>query len=62
MFADIRGFTTMSSQMPPDEVVGILNKFFEEMVDAVEVSHGIVDKFIGDCVMALWGAPVERPR
>ncbi|MFT3836306.1 MAG: adenylate/guanylate cyclase domain-containing protein [Myxococcaceae bacterium] len=61
MFADIRGFTTMSAQMPPDQVVGILNRFFEEMVDAVEVNHGTVDKFIGDCVMALWGAPVERP-
>jgi adenylate cyclase len=61
LFADIRGFTTMSSQMPPDEVVRILNSFFEDCVDAVEQNHGTVDKFIGDCVMALWGAPVARP-
>ncbi len=61
LFADIRGFTTMSSQMPPDEVVRILNRFFEDCVDAVEQNHGTVDKFIGDCVMGLWGAPVARP-
>ncbi|MBS1151331.1 MAG: cyclase [Myxococcaceae bacterium] len=61
LFADIRGFTTMSSQMPPDEVVRILNRFFEDCVDAVEQNHGTVDKFMGDCVMALWGAPVAKP-
>ncbi len=60
LFADIRGFTTMSSTMPPDEVVRILNRFFEDCVDAVEQNHGTVDKFIGDCVMALWGAPVAK--
>jgi len=47
--------------MPPDEVVRILNRFFEDCVDAVEQNHGTVDKFMGDCVMALWGAPVAKP-
>ncbi len=61
LFADIRGFTTMSATMPPDEVVRILNRFFEDCVDAVEQNHGTVDKFIGDCVMALWGAPAAKP-
>ncbi len=61
LFADLRGFTTMSSQLPPDEVVRILNRFFEDCVDAVEQNHGTVDKFIGDCVMALWGAPIAKP-
>ncbi len=60
LFCDIRGFTTMSSQMPAEEVVRFLNKFFGEMVDAVEKHGGIIDKFIGDCVMALWGAIEHR--
>jgi len=57
LFADIRGFTTLSTQMPPEEIVRFLNSFFGEAVDAIEKHHGVVDKFIGDCVMAIWGAP-----
>lgn len=60
LFADIRGFTTMSSHMPPEEVVRFLNAFFGEAVDAVERNGGVVDKFIGDCVMAMWGAIDQR--
>ncbi|MDP1824503.1 MAG: adenylate/guanylate cyclase domain-containing protein [Archangium sp.] len=60
LFADIRGFTTMSGQMPPEEVVRFLNAFFSEAVDAVEKNGGVVDKFIGDCVMAMWGAVDQR--
>lgn len=60
LFADIRGFTTMSGHMPPEEVVRFLNAFFGEAVDAVERNGGVVDKFIGDCVMALWGAVDQR--
>ncbi len=60
LFADIRGFTAMSAQMPPEQVVKMLNAFFAEAVDAVERHHGIVDKFIGDCIMAMWGAPEAR--
>jgi adenylate cyclase len=60
LFADIRGFTTMSGQMPPEEIVRFLNAFFGEAVDAVEKNGGVVDKFIGDCVMALWGAVDQR--
>ena len=60
LFADIRGFTTMSGQMPPEEVVRFLNAFFGEAVDAVERNGGVVDKFIGDCVMALWGSVDHR--
>lgn len=61
LFADIRGFTTLSSELRPEEVVRFLNRFFEEMVEAVLVNKGTVDKFIGDCIMALWGAPEARP-
>ena len=60
LFADIRGFTTMSGQMPPEEIVRFLNAFFGEAVDAVEKNGGVVDKFIGDCVMALWGSVDQR--
>ncbi len=56
LFADIRGFTGLSAQLRPEEVVRFLNAFFAEAVDTVERHGGIVDKFIGDCVMALWGA------
>lgn len=60
LFADLRGFTPMSAAMKPEEVVAFLNEFFQGAVDAVEKHHGTVDKFIGDCVMALWGAPVPK--
>jgi adenylate cyclase len=61
LFADLRGFTSMSSHMRPEEVVRFLNTFFSEAVDAVQQHGGIVDKFIGDCVMAVWGAVSPRP-
>lgn len=60
LFADLRGFTTLSASMKPEEVVRFLNQFFQQAVDAIEQHHGIVDKFIGDCVMALWGAPLPK--
>ncbi|MDP3502079.1 MAG: adenylate/guanylate cyclase domain-containing protein [Myxococcales bacterium] len=60
LFADLRGFTTLSAAMKPEEVVRFLNEFFQEAVDAIEKHHGTVDKFIGDCVMALWGAPLPK--
>jgi class 3 adenylate cyclase len=60
LFADVRGFTTLSSHMRPEEVVRFLNAFFGEAVDAIEKNRGIVDKFIGDCVMGLWGAIGKR--
>ena len=46
--------------MKPEEVVRFLNEFFQEAVDTIEKHHGTVDKFIGDCVMALWGAPLPK--
>ncbi len=60
LFADLRGFTTLSAAMKPEEVVRFLNQFFQEAVDAIERNGGTVDKFIGDCVMALWGAPLPK--
>jgi adenylate cyclase len=58
LFADIRGFTAMSETAPPQETVDMLNEYFELMADCVFEFNGIVDKFIGDSVMALFGAPI----
>lgn len=61
LFADLRGFTAMSAHMRPEEVVRFLNAFFTDAVDSVERHGGIIDKFIGDCVMGVWGAVKQRP-
>ncbi len=61
LFSDIRGFTSLSEKMAPDEVVHLLNRYFTEMVGAVVRNRGIVDKFIGDCIMAVWGPPEPQP-
>jgi adenylate cyclase len=56
LFADIRGFTSMSELMEPEQVVEFLNEYMTAMVACVDRTGGIVDKFIGDAVMATWGA------
>ncbi len=60
LFVDIRRFTTLSAQLPPRDVVTFLNAFFEVAVGAIERFGGIVDKFVGDSVMGLWGAIEPR--
>ena len=59
-FSDIRGFTPMSETMNPDEIAGLLTEYFTEMVDIVFEHSGTLDKFMGDAIMALWGAPIAH--
>lgn len=61
-FSDIRGFTSFSESRTPEEVVGMLNEYFAIMVKIIQQNHGIVDKFIGDAIMAVWGAPKTSAR
>ncbi len=58
-FSDLRGFTAMSEKMRPEQVVEYLNSYFSMMVKCVNETEGIVDKFIGDAIMAHWGAIKE---
>jgi adenylate cyclase len=60
LFSDIRGFTTMSEGLDPAELVQQLNDYFEEMVETVELERGTFDKFIGDGLMAIFGAPLMQ--
>lgn len=59
LFVDIRGFTTMSEQIEPEEVVQILNEYLTLTSRCVKQRKGTLDKFIGDCTMAFWGAPLK---
>jgi len=61
LFCDIRGFTTLSENSSPEEIVALLNQFFERMVHIVQDHGGVVDKFIGDNLMAVWGVPSHVP-
>jgi class 3 adenylate cyclase len=57
-FADIRGYTSFSEKREPEQIVEILNEYFSEAVDNVIKYKGYIDKFIGDCIMAVWGVPM----
>jgi adenylate cyclase len=60
LFSDIRSYTTLSENLPPEEVVAWLNEYFSEQVAVIHAYRGTVDKFIGDAVMAFWGAPLAQ--
>jgi adenylate cyclase len=59
--SDIRGFTAMSEKASPETLVEMLNEYFEHMVETLFKFEGTLDKFMGDGIMALWGAPVAHP-
>jgi adenylate cyclase len=60
LFADIVGFTTLSEQMTPPEVAKLLNQFFEAMIDVIFAHEGTLDKFIGDAILATFGAALPQ--
>lgn len=61
MFCDMRGFTKMSEQMEPTQLQELLTGVFSELTSLIRANRGTIDKYMGDCVMAFWGAPVETP-
>jgi class 3 adenylate cyclase len=60
LFSDIRNFTSLSEHLPPELVTDFLNRYFEHMAGAIHCHHGTLDKFIGDGIMAVFGAPKAR--
>lgn len=62
LFCDLRDFTKFSEGHSPEEVVEMLNEYFEEMVTCIEKNQGRVNKFIGDAIMAMWGAPTATEK
>jgi adenylate cyclase len=61
LFSDIRGFTSLSEKLPPHEVITGLNRYFSEMTAAVTESGGYLNKYIGDGILAIFGAPIRLP-
>ncbi len=62
LFADIRGFTRISEHAPPEKIVGLLNRYFSAMTDIIFAHGGTLDKYLGDGLMALFGAPTTTPQ
>lgn len=60
LFADIRGFTTLSEKIAPDRLVDLLNRYFERMSQCVTQENGLVNKYIGDAILAVFGAPLKQ--
>lgn len=62
LFSDIRGFTTISEGLEPDQLAALMNEYLGAMTEVIRSHRGTLDKYIGDAIMAFWGAPVANPR
>lgn len=62
MFADLAGFTTLSETLSPKELISFVNKYLGAFADEILRNDGMVDKYIGDCIMAVWGVPLYDPK
>ena len=60
LFSDVRGFTTITESLGAQGTVALLNEYFDIMVEAISEQEGMVDKFIGDAVLAVFGAPLQK--
>jgi adenylate cyclase len=61
MFCDMRGFTHLSESMEPTALQSLLNDVFSRLTEVIQANRGTTDKYMGDCVMAFWGAPIDTP-
>jgi class 3 adenylate cyclase len=59
LFSDIRGFTKLTEHLDPEVVIGVLNTYMTFMTNIIEIEGGVIDKYVGDAIMALYGAPIE---
>jgi adenylate cyclase len=59
LFCDVRGFTSISEQLPPEALTDLLNRFLTPLTDVILNEQGTIDKYMGDCIMAFWNAPVD---
>ena len=61
LFSDVRGFTTISEGLEPDQLAALMNEYLGAMTQVIRRQRGTLDKYIGDAIMAFWGAPVDDP-
>jgi len=61
LFSDVRGFTSFSEQIPPAELTDVMNRLLTPVTQAIHANRGTIDKYMGDAVMAFWGAPLDDP-
>jgi hypothetical protein len=62
LFADVRGFTTLAETLPPDELAQLMNDYLSAMTDVIRAYRGTLDKYVGDAMVAFWGAPLADPQ
>ena len=60
IFTDIRGFTPLSESLKPEDLIGLVNGYFKELLPIIDRNGGVLDKFIGDAMMIVFGAPIEK--